>query len=134
MDYEKLLKKAVEELPESIVEKQRFEIPKVKGHIQGNRTVLSNFKQIAKTFNRDVDHFLKFILKELATPGKFSGDLLILGRKVSSALINEKIKKYANIFVLCPVCGKPDTLIETDKGTLLLRCTACGAKHPIRKI
>lgn len=134
MEYEELLKKAVKELPESIVEKQRFEIPKVKGHIQGNRTVITNFKQIAKTFNRDINHFLKFILKELATPGKFDSDLLILGRKVSSALINEKIRKYANMFVLCPVCGKPDTIIETSKGMSILKCTACGNKNPITVI
>ena len=126
-----MLKKAVTELPQSIVEKQRFEVPKVKGHIQGNTTVITNFKQIAKTFNRDISHFLKFILKELATPGKFDGELLILGRKVSANLINEKVHKYANLFVLCPICGKPDTVIETEKGASLLKCTACGSKTHI---
>jgi len=133
-NYKKLLKKTIEELPESVIERSRFDIPKVKGHIQGNNTIITNFKQIAKYLGRDENHFLKFILKETAAPGKFSGDLLVIGRKVSSELVNEKIHKYAEIFVLCPVCGKPDTIIETEKGVTNLKCTACGSKHPVRKI
>ena len=41
-DYVTLLKKARNELPESIMNKDRFEIPNVKGHIQGNNTIISN--------------------------------------------------------------------------------------------
>jgi len=133
-DYKKLLKKSIKELPESVMERSRFEIPKVKGHIQGNNTIITNFKQIAKYLGRDESHFLKFILKEIAAPGKFTRDFLIIGRKVSSSLLNEKIHRYAEIFVLCPVCGRPDTVLETEKGVSTLKCTACGAKHPVRKI
>jgi translation initiation factor 2 subunit 2 len=133
-DYKKLLKKSFEELPESAAQRSRFEIPKVKGHIQGNNTIVTNFRQIAKHFGRNENHFLKFILKEIASPGKFSKDLLIIGRKVSSSLVNEKIHKYAEIFVLCPACGRPDTILEEEKGVTILKCTACGTKHPVRKI
>jgi translation initiation factor 2 subunit 2 len=132
--YKELLGKAVKELPEGAIERSRFEVPKVKGHIQGNNTIITNFKQIAKHFRREEDHFLKFILKEIASPGKFSGELLIIGRKVSSELLNDKITKYAEIFVLCPSCGRPDTNIETEKGVNILKCTACGSKFPVRKI
>lgn len=134
MSYEELLKKSYKELPESIIEKQRFEVPKVKGHIQGNNTIITNFKQIAKYLHRDENHFLKYILKEIAAPGKFSGPLLIIGTKVSASLINDKIDKYVETYVLCPVCGKPDTLIEIEKGSSSLKCTACGTKTPIRRI
>jgi translation initiation factor 2 subunit 2 len=133
-EYKKLLQKSIEELPESVIQRSRFEIPKIKGHLQGNNTIITNFKQIAKYLGRDENHFLKFILKEIASPGKFSGDYLIIGRKVSSSLVNEKIHKYAEIFVLCPACGRPDTIIEEEKGISKLKCTACGAKHPVRKI
>ena len=70
MDYEKMLEKARKELPESVLKTERFEIPKVKGHIQGNRTIISNFNQIAKTLRREPEHLLKFVLKELAAPGE----------------------------------------------------------------
>jgi len=37
MSYEELLKRARKELPELSEEVGRFEVPKVRGHIQGNR-------------------------------------------------------------------------------------------------
>lgn len=132
MDYDKYLQRVYDNLPESALEKGRFEIPKVKGHIQGNRTVISNFHQIAQTLNRDVDHLLKFVLKELATPGDLKKTGLILGTKVSAARVNEKIKKYAEEFVMCNECGKPDTKLLKEGDFLYLRCQACGSKRIVK--
>ena len=118
MEYKKLLEQAIKKLPESVLIKERFEIPKIRGHIQGNRTIISNFLQIASELRREPEHLLKFILKELATPGeiKKSGSVII-GAKASASRINEKIKQYANEFVLCQECGKPDTKIEKELAT-----------------
>ena len=132
MNYEDLLKKAREELPESAFEKQRFEIPKVRGHIQGKMTVVSNFKQISQTLGRPTEHLLKFVLKELAAPGGIKPKGLLIGTKVSASKINEKIKQYAQEYVLCPECGKPDTKIEKDGQYSFMKCTACGAKHSVK--
>ena len=132
MNYEELLKKAREELPESAFEKQRFEIPKVRGHIQGNMTVVSNFKQISQTLGRPTEHLLKFVLKELAAPGGLKPKGLLIGTKVGASKINEKIKQYAQEYVLCPECGKPDTKIEKDGNFAFMKCTACGAKHSVK--
>jgi translation initiation factor 2 subunit 2 len=132
MDYKELLDKARKELPTKSESHDRFEVPKVRGHVQGNRTVISNFVQIASAINRDADHLLKFILKELATPGEIKNNVLILGRKVSSVMINDKIDKYVKELVICKECKKPDTkLIKEDKITFV-RCQACGAKHPVQ--
>jgi translation initiation factor 2 subunit 2 len=132
MDYKELLKKAKEELPESTKVAERFEIPKVTGHIEGNKTVISNFFQITSALGREPEHVLKYILKELATPGEFKGNLLIIGTKMSAARINEKIKKYAFEYVLCRECGKPDTKITKEERINYMKCMACGAKHPIK--
>jgi len=134
MEYEKLLEKAKKELPKTISNIERFEIPKVMGHIQGNTTVISNFMQIAKTLNRDPNHLLKYILRELAAPGKLSGQRLIIGKKVSAKTINKKIRQYAMNYVICPDCGKPDTQIIKEKNAYYLKCAACGSKHRIRMI
>jgi len=130
MDYKKLLKKAREDLPKSSTTKERFEIPKVRGHVQGNRTIVSNFLQIAATLERKAEHMLKYVLKELATPGeiKKSGSVII-GTKVSASRINEKIKQYAHEFVFCPECGKPDTKLEKEDNITFIKCLACGAKN-----
>ena len=133
MKYEELLKNAREKLPKSVFEKERFEIPKVRGHIQGNRTILSNFLQIADILGRKPEHLLKYILKELATPGEIKKNgSVIIGTKVGALRINEKVRQYANEFVLCSECGKPDTKIEKEDKFSFLKCHACGAKHPIK--
>jgi len=130
--YEKLLEKARKELPESVLKIERFEIPKVQGHIQGNKTVVSNFHQIANILGRSPEHLQKYILKELAAPGILTDNALIIGTKINSARINEKIVQYANDFVICSECKKPDTQLTKEEGITFIKCMACGAKHPVR--
>jgi len=132
MDYKSLLKRAHESLPKKTETSARFEIPKVRGHIQGNRTVVSNFHQIAAAVGRDVNHLLKYILRELATPGALKKAALIIGTKVSASRINEKIKKYVNEFVICRECSKPDTKLEKEGSLVFMKCLACGARYPVK--
>src|SRR3989344_3211499 len=133
-DYETLLNKAEEELPEREEGSDRFVIAKVIGHIEGNKTVIVNLKNIAKDIGRDENHLLKYLLRELATPGKFAGERTIFGTKVSAALINKKIKKYVSEFVFCSECGKPETKLIEEKEINNLRCLACGVKKPVKTI
>ena len=128
-----MLKEARKELPKSVFEKERFELPRVMGHIQGNRTIISNFLQIASILGREPEHMLKYILRELATPGeiKKSGSVII-GAKVPASRINEKIRQYANDYVFCSECGKPDTKIEKEKNVVFIKCMACGARHSVK--
>jgi len=131
-DYEQLLTKAEKELPEKSVDYQRFKLDKVKGHLEGNKTIIINLKQIAKQLERDVNHLLKYLFRELATPGKLLGSRVVFGSKLPASLINKKIKKYLSEFVICSECGKPDTkLIEVD-GISYLKCMACGTKKPVK--
>jgi len=132
MNYEKLLKEAKKQLPEIQESSNRFEIPTVKGHIQGNKTVITNFQQIVEQLGRPKEQLLKFLQRELATPAVTEGPRLILGRKLPSSQVNQKIILYCQDFVLCKECKKPDTEIIKDGRIMLLKCTACGAKHPIK--
>ncbi len=132
MDYEALLKKGMKELPEVVVEKVRFEVPKVRGHIEGNKTVISNINQVADILRRPKEHILKFLQKELATPGEFKGSLLVFGTKISASRINEKLEEYVNAYVFCQECGKPDTKLMKEGGFLFIKCQACGAKRAVK--
>ncbi len=127
-----MLEEGIKNIPESVLKKERFEMPTVKGHIEGNKTIITNFQQVADTLRREHSHLLKFLLKELATPCTLTGNRLVFGRKINSKEINEKIEKYAKIYVLCKDCNKPDTQLMKEDGVLLIKCTACGAKHPVR--
>ncbi|MEM4267317.1 MAG: translation initiation factor IF-2 subunit beta [Candidatus Woesearchaeota archaeon] len=130
--YEKLLESAYSVLPEKGIEKERFEIPKVTGRIQGNRTIISNFFQIAALFNRPPEHVLKYVLKELATPGEIKRNFVIFGTKISATKINEKLAQYAEEYVICKECGKPDTKLIKEGDYLFMKCMACGAKHNVK--
>jgi len=93
---------------------------------------LTNIQQIASYIRRDINHFLKFLLRELATSGKIEGNRVVLQTKIPSSKINEKINEYVQDFVICKECGKPDTeLVKQDK-FMFVHCLACGAKHSVR--
>lgn len=132
--YEQLLEKAERELPEPVTAGERFVIEKVRGHQEGNKTILVNLKKIAKDLHRDENHLLKYLLRELATPGQYGGERAILGTKVAASIINRKIQKYASEFVYCSECGKPDTQLSEEKAVTYLRCLACGVKKPVKRI
>jgi len=130
--YEQLLNEAYKKVKQIDKSEERFEIPKIEGHFEGKKTILTNFFQIASYIRRDPEHFQKFLLRELAAAGQREGDRLVLNIKVPSAKINQKIEQYVNEFVLCNECKKPDTEIIKEDRLSFLRCMACGAKHSIR--
>ncbi len=133
-DYEELLKKAEAELPENVSGTERFTIEKIRGHLEGNKTVVVNLRKIAKDLGREESHLLKYLLRELATPGRIERERVIFGTKVAASAINRKIKKYVSEFVLCSECHKPDTKLTEEKEIAYLKCLACGAKKPVKKI
>ncbi len=132
MKYEDMLKEAKKSLPEVKEVIQRFEIPKVTGHIEGNKTIITNFLQICSDLHREPQQLIKYLQRELATPAILDNRRLIFGRKLSSALINQKIVAYAKEFVICKECSKPDTQLIKENQVLILKCTACGAKHTVK--
>jgi len=131
-DYAALLKRAHERLPQKAATTERLEVPKVLGHIQGNRTVISNFHAITGVIRRPAEHFLKYLLKELATSGEVTKTALILGTKVPASRINNKVQQYLKDFVICPECKRPDTKLETEDGVTFIKCSACGARHAVK--
>jgi|TARA_B100000315_G_C14418443_1_gene514387 translation initiation factor 2 subunit 2 len=134
MEYEKLLEEAYKKVksPESLGSSGRFEIPKVEGYLEGRKTILTNFFQIADYLRRNPEHLQKFLLRELATSGQKDGDRLILNNKVPSAKIKQKIEEYVKEFVLCKECKKPDTELVKEERLTFIHCLACGAKHSVR--
>ncbi|MHA1583557.1 MAG: translation initiation factor IF-2 subunit beta [Candidatus Baldrarchaeia archaeon] len=133
-DYEKLLDEAYAQLPKEVFERSRFEIPKVISFIEGKRTLIQNFKEIADTLNRDVKHVLKFFLRELATAGEIEGTRAVFKGQFSNHVLNEIVRRYAQLYVICPVCKKPDTRIVREGRFWFLVCEACGARTSIKPL
>ncbi len=133
-NYEKLLDRAWNSLPEKLKIMSRFEIPVANIFVEGNQTIIKNFNEIADILSRDPKHILTYLSKELAAPATFDGNRTIIQRVLRGNMINKKIEDYANEYVLCHECKRPDTKITELGGRKIIRCTACGGWWPMRKI
>ena len=131
--YIQLLDEAYKQLPEVVYKKQRFEVPQVSGRIIKSRTVITNFREIAKHLGREESHFLRFMLKEVGVRGECNdkGDLTLHSR-FQPAMLNKAVSSYFLKYVQCPHCNSPDTII-TDENSIL-KCNACGHQEKITRI
>jgi len=109
-------------------------MPKVEGRVEGNKTIITNFRQICSYILRDPNQVVKVLLKSLAAFGSIKGDRLVLARKISSREVNEKLVSYINEFVICRECKKPDTELMKEDRFTFIHCMACGAKKSVGKI
>ncbi len=134
LDYLELLKKAKEKDRGEIVKIKRFEIPQVVVIHQRKKTILKNFAEIVEYLRRDKRHVSRFLSKELAAPSYIEGNFLVFQANLSTTSIQKKIEKYIKEFVLCKVCGQPDTRLIKEKRINFIKCDACGARYPIEKI
>jgi translation initiation factor 2 subunit 2 len=130
--YEDMLDRAKDILPDEQVETSRFEIPNVKGHVEGAKTIINNWVPISDVLRRKPEHLLKYVQKELATPGEVIKNSVVFGTKLPASKINEKIKQYAEEFVFCKTCGKPDTKLSKEGSVYFVHCQACGAKNSVQ--
>ena len=132
-NYEKLLDRAIEQLPKKRLKKtERFVVPEPEVIISGKRTIIQNFKQICDVLNREPRIVLRYLLKELAIPGALEGTAAVLlgekSRRAVQAVLNRFIKDY----VYCPICGQPDTNLIKEKKMMFIICMACGAKSAVK--
>ncbi|RLJ03080.1 MAG: translation initiation factor IF-2 subunit beta [Candidatus Aenigmatarchaeota archaeon] len=134
MEYQEMLKRAMEKINKERFDRSRFEVPEPDVTFQGNRTILVNFGDIAKALRRSESHFMKFLLRELAVPGNRDGKRAIFLGRFNKNYIKSKVEKYMESYVLCPVCGKPDTNLVEEEGIVKIKCEACGTKVAARRI
>ncbi len=130
--YEELLERAYSMLPEKVVSRERFEIPKVSVQKEGSRTIVKNFGAIAKAINRSEMHLYKYIVKSLGTAGVTESGRLILQGKFTEREVQKEVDDYVKTYVLCRECGAPDTEFVREERVLFVKCLACGAKHSVK--
>lgn len=133
-DYEKLLDRALERIPKAVFESSRFQIPEAEVSIVGNRTILRNFQGISSALNREPEHLIKYLLRELGAAGNLEGTQAVFQGKFLKTVVDDRIRRYAEEFVLCRECGKPDTRLGRRERVYMLRCEACGARTSVRSV
>ena len=126
-DYEELLDRAMAKMPETETTDARFVIPEPRTFSEGKTTILDNFGNIADILNRDPDHLMKYLTRELGTAGKIEGTRAVFQGRFTRAQISDNIQAYVD------ECERPDTqLVRVDR-VLVLKCSACGAHRPVKK-
>jgi translation initiation factor 2 subunit 2 len=132
-NYDDLLNKAYEKIPENVKKFSRFETPKVELRIESRNTFVTNFDKIINTLNRDRRHFLGIFLKSAGTMGEIRGQQLFMKGQYKEQVLNRLIENYTKTYVLCNICNKPDTQIQREGKKIYLKCTACGAREEIKE-
>jgi len=132
-DYEMLLSRLRDKLGNTTKKQaSRLELPTPQIIWVGQRTIFRNFMDFPKALNRDPEKLLLYLNKELASAGYIAGERVIfLGRKEPSSF-GALIDRYVKDYLICPVCGSPDTRTEKNKKLGFLLCEACGAKSSIK--
>jgi translation initiation factor 2 subunit 2 len=133
-NYEELLKRARSQIPETVSKHERLELPRLNHSVIGMRTVVYNLKEIAEALNRDPQHLLKFLTREMATAATLQESRAIFKGKFYRDTFERLIRRYMEIFVICPVCNLPDTRIVKEKRLSFIVCEACGAKSSVRQL
>jgi translation initiation factor 2 subunit 2 len=132
--YDVLLDRLWSKLPEKLKQHERFEMPDADAFIEGNVTIIRNFNDIISSLNRKPEHLLKYLSKELAAPASVEGQRAIIQRKLKRQVVDDKIRSYLKEFVICHECQRPDTKISELEGHKVVKCEACGAWWPLRRI
>ncbi|MAD56567.1 MAG: translation initiation factor IF-2 subunit beta [Euryarchaeota archaeon] len=131
-EYESLLEKARERIPENISQRSRWTMPEPEILIEGNQTILRNFAAIVDAMDRDVNHVYQFLINELGTSGTREQVRVLFKGRVPPKRIKEKIVSYVKSYILCGQCRSPDTRFIKEERTTLLKCQACGATRPVK--
>lgn len=133
MDYDSLLKRALELLPEKrVVKTSRFQPPVLVSFNQGNKTIIRNFSEICEAIRRDGNLLAKYFSKELAIPAKIDGSFLVLQGKFDEKSLNERLNYFIKKYVVCKECNQPDTRLESEgRGIVIMICEACGARSTV---
>ncbi len=133
-DYDELLKRACSQMPAVSLKHERLELPRLYITTVGMRTIISNFKEVADVLNRDAQHILKFLTREMATAATFNESRAVFQGKFKQDSFERLLQRYMESFVVCPVCKRPDTRITKEKRLSFLLCNACGAKSSIKQL
>ncbi|MCX8153681.1 MAG: translation initiation factor IF-2 subunit beta [Candidatus Bathyarchaeota archaeon] len=133
-DYDELLRRAYAQAPEVSVKRERLTLPRLVLTTVGMRTIVANFKEVAEVLDRDPQHILKFLTRELATAATMQESRVIFQGKFQQDSLERLLQRYMEIFVICPVCKRPDTKIVKERRLSFLLCNACGAKSSIKQL
>ena len=131
-DYEALLDRARDKIPDNISSRSRWKLPEPQILIEGSNTIFRNFNEVVSMMDRDDNHVYQYILNDLGTSGSRDGPRARFKGRIPPKRIKKTIVNYVNSYIICSQCSSPDTNSVKEERTTLLKCQACGATRPVK--
>ena len=131
-DYEALLDRARDKIPENHSSKSRWKLPEPQILIEGSNTIFRNFNEVVSMMDRDDNHVYQYILNDLGTSGSRDGPRARFKGRIPPKRIKKTIVNYVNSYIICSQCSSPDPMFVKEERTTLLKCQACGATRPVK--
>ena len=120
----------------SLSEKIKIPPPRIKRD-GPKKTVFTNFFEICKKINRNMDHLVTYITGELGTSASIQngGGLVLKGRFLSKG-IESILRSYIRDYVLCQSCKSARTKLHKDLHSKLffIYCHQCYASRSVNNI
>lgn len=110
----------------------RYKMPKLTTKIEGRgngiKTVLPNMTEVAKALHCPPAYPTKFFGVELGAQSKYteSTERAVVNGAHNSADLQVLLRKFIEIFILCPNCSLPETVMKVKKSSIKIDCAACG--------
>ncbi len=112
----------------------RYKMPKLVSKTQsrgnGIKTVITNIHAISRALHRNSEEVLKYLGYTLCSHTKL-GDEAVVNGEFTQSLLQDRLAKYIDRFVLCPRCTLPETIYKIKQHQLYHECAACGEVSPI---
>lgn len=134
LSYFELLERGVSQLPPQIKTQKRFEVPKVEISVEAGRTIINNWKDIVGPMPLDQKLLLRFLEHRLGTVGWITGNKAYFQGKFQRTRLNKHLEFFVKEYIVCDVCGRPDTELKKERGQTIKKCNACGAWRVVEKI
>ena len=100
-DYESLLDRARDKIPDNISGKSRWRLPEPQILIEGSNTILRNFNEVVSMMDRDENHVYQYILNDLGTSGSRDGPRARFKGRIPPKRIKKTIVNYVNTYIMC---------------------------------
>jgi translation initiation factor 5 len=111
----------------------RYKMPSVIGKVEGKgngiKTRIANCEHVAKALHRPPGYLCKFFGCELGALTKIDEEdgVYIVNGAFEDRVLQETVKKFIEMFVLCAKCQLPETDMRVKKnGDIRQLCNACG--------
>ena len=113
-DYEALLDRARDKIPDNISSRSRWKLPEPQILIEGSNTIFRNFNEVVSMMDRDDNHVYQYILNDLGTSGSRDGPRARFKGRIPPKRIKKTFVTYVKSSIICSHCSSPATMCVNE--------------------